>query len=580
MKKTKIVCTMGPSTDAPGVLTAMIDAGMNVARFNFSHGSHDEQLERMQAVRAAAAERRQPIAVLLDTKGPEVRLGMFAAGKVKLEKGARFTLSMQSVDGTAEKAAVNYPGLAGDVSPGDTILLADGLVGLRVCSIEGDEIITEVLNSGEIGNRKRVAVPGRQLNLPAVSEQDVADIEFGCSQGIDYIAASFIQSADNVLEIRRLLERFDAQPLIISKIENLQGVKNIDEIIRVSDGVMVARGDLGVEIPAEDVPLVQKMIIRKCNAAGKPVITATQMLESMTVNPRPTRAEASDVANAILDGTDAVMLSGETASGSYPVEAVQMMAQIAVRTEQDDMSKDGLVAGDAASSTEAISQATVNVARQLAAAAIITPTESGHTARMVGKYRPRAAIVAVTPYPQVVRALQLNWGVQALLSQQQTDSDALVQGAVAAAVEAGAVNAGDLVVITAGLPVGTAGSTNMIRVQTVGKVVLRGTGIGKGYVTGRLCLALNGMNIAGKCKVGDILLCHSLADEHVPLAKDFAGIITVDGGLTSAAAIVGISHSIPVIVGAVGAYGDLQDGQVVTVDAARGLVYLGEVNAR
>lgn len=582
LKKTKIVCTMGPSTDSLDTLSRMLQAGMNVARFNFSHGSHPEQEKRMAMVRTAAAASGKSIAILLDTKGPEVRLGKFEQGKVKLNKGEKFILTMREFLGNSQKAAVNYPGLVHDVAVGDTILLADGLIGLKVFALINDEIHTEILNSGEIGDRKRVAVPGTELKLPAISEQDVADIEFGIAQDIDYIAASFIQNADNVLEIRRMLERLAVNPLIIAKIENLQGVRNIDEIIKVADGIMVARGDLGVEIPAEDVPLVQKMIIRKCNEAGKPVITATQMLESMTANPRPTRAEASDVANAILDGTDAVMLSGETASGSYPAEAVEIMAQIALRTERE-LPAVALGRKDrcgSCSSTEAVSQATVSMSRDLAAAAIITPTESGYTARLVCQYRPMSPIIAVTPHPKVARSLQLNWGVYAVVGDSYRDSDAMVQGAINTAVKNDLVHSGDLVVITAGVPVGTAGSTNMIRVQAVSQVVLSGVGIGKGYVVGRLCIAMAATDISRKLQAGDILVCAGLDDELVAVARRAGGIVTREGGLTSNAAILGIAHSIPVVVGADGKYESLQDGMTVTLDAARGLLYVGDVNAR
>ncbi|MCF0155214.1 MAG: pyruvate kinase, partial [Veillonella sp.] len=333
MKRTKIVCTMGPGTDKPGTLERMIGAGMNVARFNFSHGSHEEQAERMQMVRDAAMITNRPIALMLDTKGPEVRLGLFKEGKVLLEQGQEFTLTTRDVEGTKEISSVNHKGLVNDVSVGDQILLADGLVKLNVLEVNGQDILTRVVNTGEIGNRKRVAVPGVALSLPPVSEQDEADLRFGCAQNVDYVAASFMQRGEDVVAIRRIFEEEGKDIKIISKIENAEGLKNLDDILEMSDGLMVARGDLGVEIPAEEVPVIQKMMIEKCNRAGKPVITATQMLESMIQNPRPTRAEASDVANAILDGTDAVMLSGETANGAYPVEAVETMARIAEVTE-------------------------------------------------------------------------------------------------------------------------------------------------------------------------------------------------------------------------------------------------------
>ena len=389
MKRTKIVCTVGPSTDQPGILEAMLRAGMNVARFNFSHGTHEDHGRRIRQVREAAATVKSPVAIMLDTKGPEIRMGTFADKKVTLQAGAPFTLTARDVPGTAEIVSVNYKNLPQEVQAGQTILLADGLVSLHIEKVSGPDILTTVENTGEVSNFKRVAAPDVQLGLPFLSEQDVHDLLFGIEHGIDFIAASFVQKAGDVLAIRRVLESKGADCHIIAKIENAAGVKNIDEILTVADGVMVARGDLGVEIPAEDVPIMQKMLIRRCNLTGKPVITATQMLESMISNPRPTRAEATDVANAIMDGTDAIMLSGETASGKYPVEAVTVMATLARRTEAalsySDMILARNVSCDLITTTDAISHATVKVAHELNAAAIITSTESGYTARMVSK---------------------------------------------------------------------------------------------------------------------------------------------------------------------------------------------------
>ena len=400
MKRTKIVCTVGPGTDKFGILEDMMRAGMNVARFNFSHGSHEEQAERMQMVRDAAMIVNKPIALLLDTKGPEVRLGLFKEGKVFLEAGQQFTLTTDDVEGTKEISSVNHKGLVDDVSVGDKILLADGLVTLNIDAIEGNNIITTVQNSGEIGNRKRVAVPGVALSLPPVSEQDEADLRFGCQQGVDFVAASFMQRGKDIVAIRRILESEKKDIKIIAKIENAEGVKNIDEILEVADGLMVARGDLGVEIPAEEVPVLQKMMIEKCNDLGKPVITATQMLESMIQNPRPTRAEASDVANAILDGTDAIMLSGETANGAYPVEAVTTMTRIAEVTEQAAIydSKSRARQDVDMTTTSAVCLASVRIAQNLGADAILTCTESGHTAISTARHRPASKIIAVTPH--------------------------------------------------------------------------------------------------------------------------------------------------------------------------------------
>lgn len=584
MKRTKIVCTVGPSTDQPGVLEAMIRAGMNVARFNFSHGTHAGHGVRMKQVRETSAALQIPVAIMLDTKGPEIRLGQFTDKTVYLEAGATFTLTAREVPGTIDIVSVTYKGLPDEVAAGQTILLADGLISLQILEVNGPDIVTRVENSGEISDYKRVAVPEVQLGLPFLSEQDVLDVLFGLDQGIDFIAASFVQKAADVLAIRRVLESRGADCHIIAKIENAAGVKNIDEILNVADGVMVARGDLGVEIPAEDVPIIQKRLIRRCNEVGKPVITATQMLESMIQNPRPTRAEATDVANAIMDGTDAIMLSGETASGKYPVESVRMMATLARRTESalDYVSmlrvrneSCGLI-----TTTDAISHATVQVAYELNASAIITSTETGYTARMVSKYRPQAVIVAVTPREKMVRRMLLMWGVQPVFVSQSSNTDEMMSNAIAGAMSSGWVKTGDLVVITAGVPVGITGTTNMIRVYTVGQILLKGTGIGQRKATGEVCVATNPDELETKFKPGQVLVVASLMDEMAVAASKALAIIAEEGGLTSQAAIVGVSFGIPVIVGVEGAATELSDGMIITVDTERGLIYKGEIHVR
>ena len=584
MKRTKIVCTVGPSTDKPGVLEAMLRAGMNVARFNFSHGTHEDHGRRMKQVREAAAAVKVPVAIMLDTKGPEIRLGTFVDKKVTLQTGERFTLTARDVLGTVDIVTVNYKELPQEVAAGQTILLADGLVSLLIEKVDGPDIVTTVQNTGEISNFKRVAVPDVQLGLPFLSEQDVKDLLYGIEQGVDFIAASFVQKTADVLAIRRVLETQGADCHIIAKIENAAGVKNIDDILTVADGVMVARGDLGVEIPTEDVPIVQKMLIKRCNQAGKPVITATQMLESMMVNPRPTRAEATDVANAIMDGTDAIMLSGETASGKYPAEAVSMMATLAKRTEAalsyGEMSLARSASCALITTTDAISHATVQVAYELNAAAIVTSTESGYTARMVSKYRPEAVIVAVTPKEKFVRRMLLLWGVMPVFVPQSSNTDEMMSNAVAGAMASGWVKTGDLVVITAGIPVGITGTTNMIRVHTVGQVLLRGTGIGQRKVTGEVCVVSTLEEITGKFRPGQILVVNSVMDEMAPEASKALAIIAEEGGLTSQAAIVGVSFGIPVIVGVEGAMEKLSDGMVITADTERGLIYKGEIHVR
>lgn len=574
---------MGPTTEKPGVMANMIEAGMNVARFNFSHGDHAEHSVRINMVREAAVKVNKPVAMLLDTKGPEMRLGNFVQGKVTIEQGQKFIITSRDVEGTKEICSVNHKFLPQEVQPGNKILLADGLVCLNVDAIEGDDIHTTVQNTGVIGNRKRVAAPGVSVNLPPLSEQDIKDVLFAAEQGMDFIAASFIQRAADVLAIKKLLEEANSDIHIISKIENAEGVKNIDEIIRVSDGIMVARGDLGVEIPTEEVPLVQKMIIEKCNKLGKPVITATQMLESMITNPRPTRAEASDVANAILDGTDAVMLSGETANGDYPVEAVQIMAKIAVRTEQalkygEMMHGKGSMTNH--TTTEAISHATVQVAYELKAASIITDTQSGYAARMVSKYRPMAHIVAVTPHERVLRKMLVMWGVQPVLRAASSNSDEMVENAMTSAISSGIVKEGDLIVLTAGVHATGSGTTNMIRVHVVGNVIVRGAGIGQTAVTGPVCIARSIKDVEEKFKPGQILVIACVDEQTAKYAAKASAIIAEEGGLTSHAAVVGVSYGIPVIVGVDGATARLTDGAVVTVDATRGLVYNGEINAR
>ena len=471
LKKTKIICTQGPSTGKPGVVDALIENGMNLARFNFSHGDHEEHLGRINMVREAAKKAGKVVSLVLDTKGPEMRLGDFKDGKVMLEKGNKFTLTFSDEPGDETHVSINHKNLYTEVKPGDTLLLSDGLVALTVDEIKGKDIVTTIQNSGKMSTRKRVAAPDVSLGLPPISEQDAKDIIFGCKQDMDFVAASFIQRPEDVLAIRKLIEDNGGRMEIIPKIENLEGVKNFDAILAVSDGIMVARGDLGVEVPAEDVPLIQKDIIRKCNKAGKPVIVATQMLESMTNNPRPTRAEVSDVGNAILDGTDAIMLSGETANGDYPVEAVSTMNCIAQRIESALEYKDLFVERGfehLESRTRAVAHATVQMAYELDAGTIITPTESGYTTKVVSKYRPKAAIIAYTSSEKVVRQLNLRWGVYPVLGEQWNDVDEMTSNATAATVKEGYAKRGDLTIITSGIKTGTGTrNTNSIRVYTI-----------------------------------------------------------------------------------------------------------------
>ncbi|WP_302148900.1 pyruvate kinase [Megasphaera elsdenii] len=581
LKKTKIVCTLGPSSNTPEIIEKMIKAGMNVARFNFSHGSHEEHKQRIDMVRAASQKLGIPVALLLDTKGPEIRLGKFKNGSIMMEAGKDFTLTARDIEGDETIASMNYKELPQDVKAGDHILLSDGLVNLEVVSVDGEDIHTKILNSGKMSDRKRVAVPGIAINLPAVSETDAADIEFGCRMNMDWIAASFIQRGKDVLTIRKILEKHDSHMKIISKIECQAAVNNIDDIIKMSDGIMVARGDLGVEVPAEEVPMLQKVLIHKCQAAGKPVITATQMLESMCNNPRPTRAETSDVANAILDGTDAIMLSGETAGGLYPVEAVETMARVATFTESNFTPKSYEdVDAESTTTTESIGKAVVKIAKDLHAAAIIASTERGGTAQMISKFRPACPIVAVSPHEAIVRRLQLNWGVQAVTGKEANDTDAVVDNAIFAALDNDLIKAGDLVVLTAGVPVAKAGSTNMIRVQVVGDVLLRGTGIGRNSAIGKVCVAESKEDLEKNFSDGCILVLRSARADFVDYMKRASAIVSEEVGLTSESAIVAITLGIPTVVSAAHAVDTLENGEIVTVDASRGTIFRGEANAR
>jgi pyruvate kinase len=584
LRKTKIVCTIGPASESVEKLTQLIESGMNVARLNFSHGDFEEHGQRIQNIREASKLTGKTVAILLDTKGPEIRTNNMVNGTIELKSGDNIIISMIEVEGTTEKFSITYPGLIDDVHVGSKILLDDGLIGLEVLHIdkEQNEIQTKILNSGTLKNKKGVNVPGVSVKLPGITEKDTNDIIFGIEQGVDFIAASFVRRASDVLEIRQLLEEKQATHIhIIPKIENQEGVDNIEEILEVSDGLMVARGDLGVEIPAEEVPLVQKMLIKKCNTQGKPVITATQMLDSMQRNPRPTRAEASDVANAIFDGTDAIMLSGETAAGIYPVEAVQTMHNIASRAEQALDHKEILSARSKNSEhnlTDAIGQSVAHTALNLDVNAIITPTESGHTARMISKYRTKAPIVAVTANDHVCRRLALVWGVYPQLGRICSSTDEMLDSAVEDSLNSGLVKHGDLVVITAGVPVGEAGTTNMMKIHVVGDIITRAQGIGRKSAFGKVVIAQNAGEAIEKVKPGSILVTIGSDRDMMPAIEKCAALITQEGGLTSHAAVVGLNLGIPVIVGVENAIELFRDGQEITVDATRGVIYNGHAS--
>lgn len=584
MRKTKIVCTIGPASESIETLEQLIESGMNVARLNFSHGDFDEHRGRIENIKEAARKTGKTISILLDTKGPEIRTGSFKNGEAELTEGSIVTISMHDIEGTAEHFSITYEGLIDDVHTGSKILLDDGLIELEVLEIDhtSKKLKTKALNSGLIKNKKGVNVPNVRVNLPGITEKDAHDIEFGIEQGVDFIAASFVRRSSDILEIKELLEKHDATHInIIPKIENQEGVDNIASILEVSDGLMVARGDLGVEIPAEDVPLVQKDLITICNTAGKPVITATQMLDSMQRNPRPTRAEASDVANAIFDGTDAIMLSGETAAGNYPVESVQTMSNIAIKAETGLDHKTILRNRSKSvdmTITDAISQSVTHTAMNLTVSAIITPTESGHTARMIAKYRPQAPIVAVTFSEVVNRQLALVWGVHAVMGDKAHSTDEMLDIAVDRGLSTNLFERGSRVLITAGVPVGESGTTNLMKVHVIGDVMAKGQGIGRRTAYGKAVTAKNTKEAMEKLNEEDILVTYGTDRDMMPAIEKAAGIITEEGGLTSHAAVVGLSLGIPVIVGVRNVFDLINDGEEITIDGAKGDIYKGHAS--
>ena len=579
MRKTKIVCTLGPSTDDENVLRQLMLEGMSVARMNFSHGSHEEQKKRLDMVKKLREELELPVAALLDTKGPEIRIGDIEGGKAELKKGQTFVLTTEDIVGNAEIVSITYKQLYKDVKPGNSILIDDGLIGMEVQKIEGEEIVCQVKNGGFISNHKGVNVPGVELKMPFVSQKDYEDIVFAAEQDYDFIAASFTRTANDILEIRKILEEKGGQYIhIIAKIENMQGVENCEEILRVADGIMIARGDMGVEIPLEEVPVIQKKLIRMALKASKPVITATQMLDSMIKNPRPTRAETSDVANAIYQGTGAIMLSGETAAGAYPVEAVRTMARIAERTEKDiDYSREFKPRrlAERPDVTNAISHATCTTAMDLNAAAIVAVTKSGRTVGRIAKYRPSCPVIGCATHSRVCRQLSLMWGVIPVEMQEEETADELFDHAVKLTEDKGLISRGDLVVITAGVPLGLSGTTNMLKVQVAGNTLLTGRGCNALKASGNVCVCNSAEDLAKTFRPGDIVVVSATNNDMMPQLKDAAGIITEQGDRYSHAAIVGIALDIPVITEAKNATRILKSGTFVTMDSEQGLVYRG-----
>ena len=577
MRKTKIICTLGPSTDKDGVLRELVANGMNVARFNFSHGSYEEHKGRLDMLKAIRAELNKPVAALLDTKGPEIRLKEFKNGVEMLEAGQTFTLTTREVEGTKEICSVTYKDLPQDVQPGGTIMLDDGLIMLHIEQVTDTDIICTVLNSGKIKTKKGVNVPGVHLSMPYLSQKDREDIIFGVQNGFDFIAASFVRTAQDVYDIRNLLNEYDSNIRIIAKIENREGVNNIDSILSAADAVMVARGDLGVEIDFTELPGIQKDIIDRSFSFGKPIVTATQMLDSMMVNPRPTRAEISDVANAIYDGTSAIMLSGETAAGDYPVEALKTMSAIAERTENEEHYRPQRHAEIQISVSDATAHAACLTAKDVNAAAIVTVSESGNTARLLSKYRPKQPIIACVMDEQVQRQLSLSWGITSLLMGPAHSTDELIEMSTALAEKNGYLHNGELTVVTAGVPVGVSGTTNMIKIHMVGNCLATGVGVGRGKTdlvsaSGKACVCRTLEEVKAKFRPGMVLVVPSTTNEMLSYVRDAAALVVEEPGLNSHAAIVGNSLLKPTIVGAAGACSHIRDGLDIAVDCAHGSV--------
>ena len=578
MRKTKIICTLGPSTDKEGVLRDLIANGMNVARFNFSHGSHEEHLGRLEKLKALREELGKPVAALLDTKGPEIRLKDFKNGVENLVAGQTFTLTTRDVEGTNEICSITYKDLPMDVEPNGTIMLDDGLIKLQIQTVNDTDIVCTVLNSGKIKNKKGVNVPGVHLSMPYMSQRDKDDIIFGIQQGYDFIAASFVRTAQDVYDIRNLLNQYDSNIRIIAKIENREGVNNIDSILAAADAVMVARGDLGVEIDFTELPGIQKTIIDRSFSFGKPIVTATQMLDSMIVNPRPTRAEISDVANAIYDGTSAIMLSGETAAGAYPVEALKTMSAIAERTEQEGFHLRGRTMDfnpGKISVSDATAHAACLTARDVNAAAIVTVSESGTTARLLSKYRPQQPIIACVMREQVQRQLSLSWGITPLMMSLAHSTDELIEMSTALAKENGYLHNGELAVVTAGVPVGVSGTTNMIKIHMVGNCLATGVGVGpenNDVASGKACVCRTMDEVRAKFKPGMVLVVPSTSNEMLSFVRDAAALVVEEPGLNSHAAIAGKALLKPTVVGAAGATSHIRDGLMVAVDCAHGSV--------
>ena len=562
MKKTKIVSTLGPASNDIETITKLAEAGANVFRFNFSHGDHEEHLARMNMVREVEKKTGKLLGIALDTKGAEIRTTDQEGGKFTINTGDEIRVSMDATKaGNKDMIHVTYPGLFDDTHVGGTVLIDDGAVGLTIKAKDEEkrELVCEAQNTGVIGSKKGVNAPGVEIRLPGITEKDTDDIRFGLKHGINFIFASFVRKAQDVLDIRALCEEANASYVkIFPKIESQEGIDNIDEILQVSDGLMVARGDMGV-------------------------ITATQMLDSMQENPRPTRAEVTDVANAVLDGTDATMLSGESANGLYPVESVQAMHDIDVRTEKQMDTRNTLALQrfeeyKGSNVTEAIGESVVRTAQELGVKTIITATSSGYSARMISKYRPDATIVALTFDEKIQHSLGIVWGVEPVLAKQPSNTDEMFEEAARVAKEHGFVKDGDLVIIVAGVPFGQSGTTNLMKLQIIGNQLAQGLGVGTGSVIGKAVVANSAEEANAKVHEGDILVAKTTDKDYMPAIKKASGMIVEASGLTSHAAVVGVSLGIPVVVGAANATLKIADGSTLTVDARRGAIYQGEVS--
>jgi len=578
-RRTKIVATIGPATSSPEVLRDLIEAGATTLRLNFSHGTHGDHQRSIRLIRQLSFELNQPVGILQDLQGPKIRLGRFESGSIALSRGDRFILTSDRVPGTQEISSVTYEPLADEVPAGATILLDDGKLEMLVEKVDRQvrQLHCQVVVGGKLSNNKGVNFPGVYLSIKALTEKDRKDLLFGLDQGVDWVALSFVRNPQDVLEIKEIIANAGKQVPVIVKIEKHEAIEQIEAILSLSDGVMVARGDLGVELPAEDVPILQKRLIITANQLGIPVITATQMLDSMVNSPRPTRAEVSDVANAILDGTDAVMLSNETAIGKYPVEAVATMARIAVRIERESNTCHAQT-DTKRSIPNAISQGVSQIAAQLEASAIMTLTKTGGMARNVSKFRPQTSILAVTPHVEVARRLQVVWGVKPLLVLDLPSTSQTFKAAINVAQEKHLLQEGDLVVMTAGALQGVPGSTNLIKVEIVTAVLAQGTGMGQGLVSGRARVAHNGMDVTHFLP-GEILVAKSTSADFIDAIRKASGIVTEDASLTSHAAVIGMRLGVPVMVGVPQATDIIRDGAIVTLDMQRGFVYSGSISS-